>query len=134
MNMPLAESEKKVILAALGYVSVETPNIRPYVKALLTRAAGIVRRSASRQRRERPTAAQLCFELTFRKLPPGVKRKGRVRWARYPYAMVEEARRLRQVKKWTYRDISEFLNQKHGTKVAWISVRDWCSAYYRVTG
>lgn len=129
--MALAESEKKIILAALGYAA--SADLKPSAKALLTRATGIVRREAS-HRYVPPPAAQLAFELSFRKLPPNLKRRGRGRWAKYDFALVEEARRLRYVKRWTYRDIAEMLNLRHGTKIPWITVRDWTVQAYRVTG
>lgn len=52
---------------------------------------------------------------------------------KYPYAVVEYARRLRGFGFW-YREISEEIEAKHGIQVPWISVRDWCVHWVRMAG
>jgi hypothetical protein len=73
-------------------------------------------------------------------LGPKIPRRGTRNWARYPYALVEEARAIRQAteklpvrERWGYTEIANALNAKHGTRVHWITVRDWCGHYYRVS-
>lgn len=134
--MALAEAERRLVLSVIGLVPLESAP--PHIKARVTRALRVVQRDQPKRRRGRKRfevpESQGRIELQFRCLPPTIKRARRKRWAKYPYEMVEEARRLRIVKGWTYRDIAETLNHRHGTSVNWITVRDWTSQFYRVTG
>jgi hypothetical protein len=46
--------------------------------------------------------------------------------------MVEFARRLRGFG-FFYREIAQELEHKFGRPVPWITVRDWCAHYYRMS-
>lgn len=49
----------------------------------------------------------------------------------YPFEAVVEARKLRK-HGFFYREIAESLQQTHGVKVSWITVRDWVKHHYRM--
>lgn len=129
--MPLADSEKRILLAALGLIPVESA--KPHVKAVITRAHKIVRAIPWRSRNQHEPAGQISLPLEFKKLPPSIKRNKRKRWAKYPFQYVEEARIMR-ANGYTYREIAACINATHGVNVNWITVRDWTSQYYRLTG
>ncbi len=82
-----------------------------------------------------PEQLSIAFEFKEerRRLPATIKRKGRNRWAKYPFEMIETARRMRS-RKCTYKDIAEALNHRHQTNVHWVTIRDWVKSFYRVTG
>lgn len=60
---------------------------------------------------------------------------------RYPFYMVEEARKMRRVG-FEYREISEFIGEHWRAELdklgvarpAWITVRDWVQGWYRMRG
>ena len=52
---------------------------------------------------------------------------------RYPFAAVQEARKLRR-HGFTYKEISQSLEQTHGIKVSLFTVRDWIDQAFRMMG
>lgn len=85
---------------------------------------------------EQPHGLQLTLALEIKKrLGPSVKRRGSKRWAKYDFKLVEEARQIRYANPddpFSYQEIADVINKKHGTSVHWVTIRDWTQSYYRV--
>lgn len=60
------------------------------------------------------------------------RRRGAVKWARYPMSMVEDARAMR-ANEYTYKEIAAALKTAHKIEVPWITVRDWTQGHSRIT-
>lgn len=59
-----------------------------------------------------------------------IRSKGTRRPAKYPFEMVEYARKLRGFG-FFYREIADEIRSKFRVTVPWITIRDWTNLYYR---